>query len=244
MTLAVPFATSAIAADRARVPAQAVPERPVKGTPWGLRGLFPDTLPNQLCPPRPPPHTTHNCYPGRGFTCFLLPSGIEEFAPLYPAGLAAAMDTIAGFGGLLSAHAEDPAIIDAATAEVTAVEALLAQTRRTGCRTHVVHLSSAAALPLIRAAKEEGLPVTAETCPHYLLTLRAEEVPDGATQFTCCPPIRDDANRELLWAGLLDGTIDCVVSDHSLCPADVKHLDTGDFGAAEPLLDQGLDVLC
>ena len=183
-----------------------------------------------------------------GFKCFLLPSGVEEFAPLEPAELADAMATIAGFGGLLLAHAEDPAIIHAApaprgrryadfvasrppSAEVTAIEALLAQTRRTGCRTHVVHLSSAASLPLIRAAKDEGLPVTAETCPHYL-TLRAEDVPDGATQFKCCPPIRDDANRELLWAGLLDGTIDCVVSDHSPCTADAKQLDTGDFGAA------------
>ena len=81
------------------------------------------------------------------------------------------------------------------------------------------------------AAKAEGLPVTAETCPHYL-TLRAEDVPDGATQFKCCPPIRDDANREALWAGLLDGTIDCVVSDHSPCPVAAKRLDTGDFGAA------------
>jgi allantoinase len=183
-----------------------------------------------------------------GFKCFLLPSGVDEFRPLEPTELAEAMDTIAGFGGLILAHAEDPATINAApaprgrryadfvasrppSAEVAAIGALLAQTRRTGCRTHVVHLSSATSLPLIRAAKEEGLPITAETCPHYL-TLRAEDVPDGATQFKCCPPIRDDANRELLWAGLLDGTIDCVVSDHSPCTADVKRLDTGDFGEA------------
>src|SRR3984885_7054443 len=183
-----------------------------------------------------------------GFKCFLLPSGVGEFAPLDPGQLAAAMTEIASFGGLLIAHAEDAAVIAAAPAahgrryadfvasrppgaEVRAIETLLVQARRTGCRTHVVHLASAESLPLIREAKAGGLPVTAETCPHYL-TLRAEDVPDGATQFKCCPPIRDDANRELLWGGLLDGTIDCVVSDHSPCTADAKQLDTGDFGEA------------
>jgi allantoinase len=188
-----------------------------------------------------------------GFKCFLLPSGVDEFAPLDPGQLAGAMAEIAAFGGLLIAHAEDPAVIAAApaadgrryadfvasrppAAEVRAIETLLEQARRTGCRTHVVHLASAASLPLIRAAVRDGLPVTAETCPHYL-TLRAEDVPDGATQFKCCPPIRDDANRDGLWAGLLDGTISSVVSDHSPCPIGVKRLADGDpaqgdFGAA------------
>jgi allantoinase len=119
---------------------------------------------------------------------------------------------------------------------VRAIAALLAGTRRTGCRTHIVHVSAAAALPLLRAAKADGLPVSAETCPHYL-TLRAEDIPDGGTQFKCCPPIRDEANRDLLWAGLLDGTIDCVVSDHSPCTVAAKRLaggdgQRGDFGAA------------
>ncbi|MBV9314993.1 MAG: allantoinase AllB [Pseudonocardia sp.] len=183
-----------------------------------------------------------------GFKCFLPPSGVPEFPPLDPSGLHAAMATIAEFGGLLIAHAEDPSLIDSRpvalgrryadfvasrpdAAERNAVVALLEQTRRTGCRTHIVHVSSAATLPALRAAKAEGLPVTAETCPHYL-TLRAEDVPDGATQFKCCPPIRSDANRELLWAGLLDGTIDCVVSDHSPCTVAAKRLDIGDFGLA------------
>jgi allantoinase len=183
-----------------------------------------------------------------GFKCFLLPSGVAEFAPLDAGQLAAAMAEIASFGGLLIAHAEDPEVIAAAPAargcryadflasrppeaEQRAVTALLAQTRLTGCRTHIVHLASAAALAAVRAAKAAGLPVSAETCPHYL-TLRAEDIPDGATQFKCCPPIRDDANREALWAGLLDGTIDCVVSDHSPCTVAAKRLDTGDFGDA------------
>ncbi|WP_375497917.1 allantoinase AllB [uncultured Jatrophihabitans sp.] len=183
-----------------------------------------------------------------GFKCFLLPSGVDEFPPVSSADLALAMQTIAGFDGLLIAHAEDEHVIAAAPephgrhyadfvasrppqAEVRAIEALLAETRRTGCRTHIVHVSSAETLPLLRAAKDEGMPVTAETCPHYL-ALRAEDVPDGATQFKCCPPIRDDSNRDALWAGLADGAIDCVVSDHSPCTIAAKRLDTGDFGDA------------
>ncbi|PZS19314.1 MAG: allantoinase AllB [Pseudonocardiales bacterium] len=183
-----------------------------------------------------------------GFKCFLLPSGVPEFAPLDGTGVREAMARIVAFDGLLIAHAEDGAVIDAAppahgrrysdfvasrpgAAEVSAIAGLLEQTRRSDCRTHIVHLSSAASLPLIRAAKAAALPVTVETCPHYL-TLRAEDVPDGATEFKCCPPIRADANREQLWAGLLDGTIDMIVSDHSPCPVEAKRLDTGDFGDA------------
>jgi allantoinase len=183
-----------------------------------------------------------------GFKCFLLPSGVPEFPPVSPAELTAAMTEIARFGGLLIAHAEDAAQIAAAPpaggrryagflasrppgAETAAIGTLLELTRRTGCRTHVVHLATAAALPVIRAAKAAGLPVTAETCPHYL-TLRAEDVPDGATAFKCCPPIRDGANRDGLWQGLLDGVIDCVVSDHSPCPAALKDLAAGDFAVA------------
>ncbi|HMG63296.1 MAG TPA: allantoinase AllB [Streptosporangiaceae bacterium] len=183
-----------------------------------------------------------------GFKCFLLPSGVPEFPPLDAAGLLAAMTEIAAFGGLLIAHAEDPGVIDAApaahgpgyqgflasrppAAEVAAVRGLLAATRRTGCRTHIVHLSAAAALPDITRARGDGLPVTVETCPHYL-ALAAEQVPDGATQFKCCPPVRGAANREQLWQALETGLIDCVVSDHSPCPVADKRLDTGDFGAA------------
>jgi allantoinase len=180
-----------------------------------------------------------------GFKCFLLPSGVDEFPPLDRAQLHTAMSVIAGFGGLLIAHAEDEQRIGTATgprfadfvasrppeAEAVAIDALLVETARTGCRTHVVHLSSAAGLKLIEAAKRDGLPVTAETCPHYL-TFTADEVPDGATEYKCCPPIRDADNREALWQGLFDGVIDLVVSDHSPCTVADKRLDLGDFGSA------------
>jgi allantoinase len=183
-----------------------------------------------------------------GFKCFLLPSGVDEFPPLDGDQLRAAMRRIASFGGLLIAHAEDGGLIDASShdigttyesflasrppaAETTAIEHLLQATRETGCRTHIVHLSAASAVPEVVAAKAEGLPLTVETCPHYL-TLAAERIPDGATQFKCCPPIREESNRELLWAALTGGIIDCVVSDHSPCPVSMKRLDVGDFGLA------------
>ena len=96
---------------------------------------------------------------------------------------------------------------------------------------HILHLAAASALPLIAAARAGGAAVSAETCPHYL-TFCAEEVPDGATEFKCCPPIRGAANRDGLWAGLADGLIDVVVSDHSPCPPALKQPESGDFGAA------------
>jgi allantoinase len=183
-----------------------------------------------------------------GFKCFLLPSGVDEFPPLDGDHLRAAMTRIAAFGGLLIAHAEDAALIDAGNhgigatyrsfldsrpqaAETTAIEHLLQATRETGCRTHIVHLSAASALPVVAAARDDGLPLTVETCPHYL-TLDAEDVPDGATQFKCCPPIREAANRDELWEALMSGLIDCVVSDHSPCTVAMKRLDLGDFGLA------------
>jgi allantoinase len=183
-----------------------------------------------------------------GFKCFLLPSGVAEFPPLSGPDLVRAMEVIAGFGGLLIAHAEDHETIEDAAgqasrayqdfvasrpdaAEHRAVTRLIEASRRTGCRVHVVHLSSSGSIPLVRSAKNQGIPMTAETCPHYL-DLTAESVPDGATQFKCCPPIRSRDNREALWDALLDGTIDCVVSDHSPCTPDLKRLETGDFTQA------------
>ena len=93
---------------------------------------------------------------------------------------------------------------------------LIRLARETGCAVHVVHLSSAASLPQIARAKDEGVPLTVETCPHYLC-LEAEAIPDGATEFKCAPPIRERENREALWWGLARGVIDLVVTDHSPC---------------------------
>ncbi|GAA1516153.1 allantoinase AllB [Kribbella lupini] len=183
-----------------------------------------------------------------GFKCFLLHSGVDEFPALEQAELEAAMRAIGAFDGLLIVHAEDAHRIDSAPAasgpqydgflrsrpreaENAAVAVVIELARRTGCRVHILHVSSAEALPLIARARRGGVRITAETCPHYL-TFCAEEIPAGATAYKCCPPIREAANRELLWDGLREGLIDLVVSDHSPSTIDLKHLDTGDFGAA------------
>jgi allantoinase len=114
------------------------------------------------------------------------------------------------------------------TAENEAVEAVVRLCRETGASVHILHLSSAEALETISAAKREGLPVTAETCPHYL-TFAAEEIEDGATLFKCAPPIRERENRERLWEALASGILDMVVSDHSPCPLEAKRPESGDF---------------
>jgi allantoinase len=182
-----------------------------------------------------------------GAKAFLCHSGIDDFPKATEEVLRLAMRRLADAGIPLLAHAELelPTEIDAPTPsdpreyaawlssrprawEDAAIALLVSLCRETGCPVHVVHLSSASALPLIREAKAEGLPITVETCPHYLC-LRAEDVPEGDTTYKCAPPIRDDANRELLWEGLLDGTIDFVVSDHSPCTPQLKHLERGDF---------------
>ncbi len=115
--------------------------------------------------------------------------------------------------------------------ENRAIRMMIDLARRTGCRVHIVHLSSADALPDIRRAKADGLALTVETCPHYL-ALQAEDIPDGATHYKCAPPIREKENQENLWAGLADGTIDFVVSDHSPCTPALKLMEEGDFGRA------------
>ncbi|HWD79251.1 MAG TPA: allantoinase AllB [Kribbella sp.] len=183
-----------------------------------------------------------------GYKCFLLHSGVDEFPPLDPAQLTEAMREIAGFDGLLIVHAEDAHRIDEAaqpdgasyaaflasrprTAENEAVRHVADLARETGCRVHILHVSSAEVLPLLAKARADGVRISAETCPHYL-SFDAEDIPDGATQYKCCPPIREAANRELLWDGLRDGIIDQIVSDHSPSTIDLKHLDTGDFGTA------------
>jgi allantoinase len=116
-------------------------------------------------------------------------------------------------------------------AENEAVELMIKLAREFGTRVHIVHHSSSDALGELRAAKTAGLKITAETCPHYL-TLAAEDIPDGATEFKCCPPIRERENCEQLWAALSDGTLDMIVSDHSPCPPEMKLRESGDFLAA------------
>lgn len=183
-----------------------------------------------------------------GFKAFLSPSGVEEFGHLSPEELLSAAEAIGELGGRLIVHAEDPDVLDQAppaagrdyatflasrpdTAEHEAIARVIEVARSTGTRAHVLHLSSASALPMIAQARADDVPLTVETCPHYL-TLEAERVPAGATQYKCCPPIRDSANRDLLWRALEDGLIDCVVSDHSPSTPDLKKPDTGDFGTA------------
>jgi len=183
-----------------------------------------------------------------GFKCFLLHSGVEEFPQLEAEEMEADMAALASFDAMMIVHAEDSAAIDRAPpprgarydrflasrprgAENVAVAEVIERARRTGARAHILHLSSSDALPLIAAAKREGVRLSVETCPHYL-TLTAEEIPDGATAFKCCPPIREASNRELLWQGLADGTIDCIVSDHSPSTPDLKDPENGDFAVA------------
>jgi allantoinase len=183
-----------------------------------------------------------------GFKCFLLPSGVDEFPPVRLDELAGALGALRDYDAMTIVHAEDPAAVERAPsphgdryagflasrpaeAENLAVAQVIELARRAGARVHILHLSSSDALAMIASARRDGVRVTVETCPHYL-TFAAEEIPDRATEFKCCPPIRLAANRELLWRGLAEGIIDCVVSDHSPCTAELKRFDTGDFGAA------------
>jgi allantoinase len=185
-----------------------------------------------------------------GFKCFLIDSGVEEFTFVGESDLREALPVLAKIGAPLLAHAELPGPIAAAAnrraeiappssyktwldsrpraAENDAIELLLRLAVEFGARVHIVHLSSSDAIPRIQKAKASGLPVSVETCPHYL-TFRADEIPDGATQFKCAPPLRELENREKLWAGLQDGVIDLIATDHSPCPPEMKRQDTGDF---------------
>lgn len=183
-----------------------------------------------------------------GFKGFLLHSGVDEFGYLDHAALAETVREVARLGVMLIVHAEDAKTIAAAPqargrryadflasrpaeAENVAIAEIIDVAERCGARAHILHLSSAEALDMIADARRRGVALTVETCPHYL-SFCAEEIPDGATEFKCCPPIRSAANRDLLWAGLAEGVIDCVVSDHSPCTADLKRFDVGDFGLA------------
>lgn len=182
-----------------------------------------------------------------GFKAFLIDSGIPEFPAAGERDLREAMPILARLGVPLLVHAElETRVggIERASSkyqnyldsrppswEDEAVSLMMRLCRETGCRVHIVHLSSSGAMPLIRQAKREGLPFTAETCPHYLV-FSSEEIGDGRTEFKCAPPIRERENREKLWEGLGDGTIDFVASDHSPCAPELKRAASGDFMSA------------
>ena len=172
------------------------------------------------------------------FKCFLVHSGVDEFPGVGEEDLRDAFPTLATLGVPLMVHAEHPAHIVTAPsagsrayapyldsrppmAERAAIELLTRLVEWCRVPVHIVHLSSAEGLAAVRRAKSRGLPITAETCPHYL-TFSADEIPDGATEFKCAPPIRSATERDALWQGLLQGDIDLVVSDHSPAPPDVK----------------------
>jgi allantoinase len=188
----------------------------------------------------------------RGFKCFLVDSGVAEFGWVGETELAPAMGILSGLGVPLLVHAEVAGPIDAASAalggadprsyatylasrppaaEEQAIQLVTRLCRATRARTHIVHHSAASALHLLREARGEGLPLSAETCPHYL-HFTAETIPDGATPYKCAPPIRDAANREELWKALAEGVLDFVASDHSPCSPDLKAMEVGDFVAA------------
>jgi allantoinase len=190
-----------------------------------------------------------------GFKCFLIHSGVDEFPNVTEQDLRIAMPELARLGSVLIVHAELPGPVERAAssfgspaeertadssaykaflesrpraAENEAVQLIIKLGREFGTRLHVVHHSSSDALPMLREARAAGMRITAETCPHYLV-FAAEEISDGATEFKCCPPIRERENREQLWQALGDGTIDMVVSDHSPCPPEMKMRESGDF---------------
>jgi allantoinase len=185
-----------------------------------------------------------------GFKCFLIHPGTDEFHMVTEADLRAVMPTIASRRLPLLVHAEMPGPIERARAqqgdwrkyetylrsrppeaEVDAIRLMIGLSREYGCHVHIVHLSAAEALDDLRRARAGGVPITVETCPHYLF-FTSEAITDGATEFKCAPPIRQASNREALWQGLREGVIDLIGSDHSPCPPALKLRDEGDFGRA------------
>lgn len=185
-----------------------------------------------------------------GLKCFLCPSGVPEFPHIGETELDATLPVLRSLGLPLLAHAESPAALaraavaagaDAdprehatwlasrpAAAEEEAIDLLVRLARKHRARVHVVHVSSRGGAERIARARAEGIPVSGETCPHYL-AFTAAEVPAGATAYKCAPPIREGAHRDALWAALGEGTLEMVASDHSPCPPAMKALEEGDF---------------
>jgi allantoinase len=188
----------------------------------------------------------------RGFKCFLIHPGTAEFTMVTEGQLHESLPHVVRTGLPLLVHAELPEPVERAIAELanadwrsyatylksrpdeaelSAIHLLLALCREYRFRLHIVHLATHQALDMLREARASGLPVTVETCPHYL-HFCAEEIPNGATLRKCAPPIRSRDNREKLWQALGEGAIDMVVTDHSPCPPRMKQLESGDFKAA------------
>ena len=187
-----------------------------------------------------------------GYKCFLIYPGCDGFTMIDQQQLEATLPSIAQSGLPLLVHAELAGPIDAAAqslkdadwrqyptylasrpdeAELQAIRLMIRLCRQYSFRLHIVHLSTALALAELQAARHEGLPITVETCPHYL-HFAAEEIADGATLLKCAPPIRSKENQRGLWRGLHDRTIDMVVTDHSPCPPEMKRADSGRFDQA------------
>ncbi len=181
----------------------------------------------------------------RGFKCFLIHSGVDEFPHVSAADLRIAMPELARLDSVLLVHAELEEPLQSVpernpraystflrsrprSMEDAAIALMIELCRETGARIHIVHHSSSDSLNILRTARSEGLPITVETCPHYL-TFVAEDIADGDTHFKCCPPVRERENREKLWGAVADGTIDMIVSDHSPCTPELKKQNTGDF---------------
>jgi allantoinase len=185
-----------------------------------------------------------------GFKAFLCHSGIDEFPNTTEADLRAAMPVIRDADRPLLVHAELvsplPVAVTRAFAEnprsygaylatrppeweVEAIELMVRLCRETRCPVHIVHLATGCRR-VIADAKGEGLPLTVETCPHYLF-FEAESVPDGDTRFKCAPPIRGRETRKLLW-DFVGTEIDTIGSDHSPAPPQTKELATGNLAKA------------
>lgn len=186
------------------------------------------------------------------FKCFLVPSGVDEFRNVARPDLDKAMPVLSRLSATLMTHAELPGPIEQALpglarhdprryetyrasrppeAETAAVAMMIELAREHRTRVHIVHVSAAESIPMLRDARHNGLAITAETCPHHL-SIHADQIPDGATEFKCAPPLRDAQNQTALWTALGDGTLDMIVSDHSPCPPALKRRDSGDFFAA------------
>ncbi|KAK7205808.1 hypothetical protein BZA70DRAFT_142815 [Myxozyma melibiosi] len=191
----------------------------------------------------------------RGFKCFMIESGVDEFPAVSETDIETAMTKLAGSGAVYMFHAEmvpaegEPVLSSDMktteystflasrpdTFETTAIkkiievaESVASKTSKSDVKLHVVHVSSAEVLPLLKQAQASGLQISAETCFHYL-TFASDAVPEKATHYKCCPPIRTKENQDKLWDALKSGILNTVVSDHSPCTPQLKDPEHGDF---------------